>query len=648
MLRVFEDHEDRLSTVIQINLLANRRAGVLVGHAPPRGCAATLPQDLLLALGHDASAHDWPTTAQRAWALARAWMAGLEIQHLIVYGAWRLDTRTAATLRDIADADAICVSVVTLSALTANLPRSLAQLDARPVADLIAGTVPASGRRSEPPNPRILAELPDRLPQLPAADFMCFLSECVGCIEDADHRHALILAFDRTVDRIHRELGGAKKAQELLDVLESVVREARDANELLVGVRSFQVAALQSGWHVRIALRDIHLAVATALDTAPTNHQHWPMPTWVHPRLQALAAAAWATGWTAQTLASATIADVSPSCTALAKSPIDPAMAPPIRAQTWLQLHQGRSDSDALFTAANGRALRAHGVRAALDNTAPTAFNAACGGSSALRRSLAQHADIHRITGEPPNHDTRHARSPLLPSAEYWDWTFANGADEFHAQTGLPNAHSQDPMVPIGRGYHLALDKAAGFTDPRSCSTADGEQAASPRALHRADAARLHAVLLLCGGGADRLSLIRGLDWSAEQLDAAQRRLRQTLEGTAEVLAATLDGRLELRVRHDGATDRAVDAIQRRADCDDGLPPTAAWLVSALLRGPASGLKIDELPLPPGLAMTAIGELRQRRMLEVHYQGRIRLSDRVRANLSAAGGHTIIPTSCCR
>jgi hypothetical protein len=75
---------------------------------------------------------------------------------------------------------------------------------------------------------------------------------------------------------------------------------------------------------------------------------------------------------------------------------------------------------------------------------------------------------------------------------------------------------------------------------------------------------------------------------------------------------------------------------------------TAAWLVSALLRGPASGLKIDELPLPPDLAMTAIGELRQRRMLEVHYQGRLRLSDRVRANLSAAGGHTIIPTNCCR
>ena len=46
MLRIFGDHEDRLSTVIQINLLANRRAGVLVGHAPPRGCAATLPHDL--------------------------------------------------------------------------------------------------------------------------------------------------------------------------------------------------------------------------------------------------------------------------------------------------------------------------------------------------------------------------------------------------------------------------------------------------------------------------------------------------------------------------------------------------------------------------------------------------------------------------
>jgi len=87
MLRVFEDPDDRLDSVVHINCLANRHAGVIVGHAAPRGVPKALPQDLLVALGHCRDAHRWPRTAAPSWRLARAWMAGFEIRHLVIYGA---------------------------------------------------------------------------------------------------------------------------------------------------------------------------------------------------------------------------------------------------------------------------------------------------------------------------------------------------------------------------------------------------------------------------------------------------------------------------------------------------------------------------------------------------------------------------------
>jgi hypothetical protein len=42
--------------------------------------------------------------------------------------------------------------------------------------------------------------------------------------------------------------------------------------------------------------------------------------------------------------------------------------------------------------------------------------------------------------------------------------------------------------------------------------------------------------------------VIKAIGWSAARLHAVEVELRATLTGTAEVLASTLDGRLELRV----------------------------------------------------------------------------------------------------
>jgi hypothetical protein len=151
-----------------------------------------------------------------------------------------------------------------------------------------------------------------------------------------------------------------------------------------------------------------------------------------------------------------------------------------------------------------------------------------------------------------------------------------------------------------------------------------------------ADGARLHSVLLQAGGGADRLSLLKGLEWSAKHLQTAECTLRASLIGTAEVLAATVDGRLELRVRTDRETDDALATVRRRDGCDRGLSALGSRLLLDLLVGPREGVDIDKLELPPEMAQAAIEELHQRQLVSTSAnEGRIRLAPTARVNLRA-------------
>jgi hypothetical protein len=316
MLCLYEDDDSRLSTVVQINCLADRTAGVLVGHAPPSRCSALLPQDLLLALGHQSSARDWPATPNTGWRLARAWMAGFQINHLIIYGGWRITDHLAAVLSQIASSDAIRVSVVTLAAKRRHLPSAFASLATEPV-DAILQAPP---NQIDPPRPSTHTTLPDELPPLPPADPTCFLSECSGCVEDNSMWRRLVWAFDAMIaaswDGLHR----ATSVSEVLDLLEHRLRCARTANDFLVETRAFQVTALHAGWHVSVPLRDVATAIAMALDTAPANHQRWPLLGDVSPENQALAALAWATRSNASALSEAVIGDLDSDCATFADS----------------------------------------------------------------------------------------------------------------------------------------------------------------------------------------------------------------------------------------------------------------------------------------------------------------------------------------
>jgi len=648
MLRVFEDPDDRLDTVIQINCLANRQAGVLVGHAAPPGMTATLPQDLLLALGHSDRARGWPRSPQTAWPLARAWMSGFQINHLIIYGAWRLTDSVAETLAEIATIDHIDVSIVTLATMRDRLVRRFAELPVAPVNTLIEQTAVTS-RAGDRTVPGLPVALPAGLPPLPPADSTCFRSACAGCIREVGLWLKFGRVLDGLIDSTRRRLGDANSAERVLEVLEEQLRQARDSNEFIVGARAFQIAALQSGWHVRIPLHDVALAIAMALNTAAADHE-WPLDTDVRPQPQALAALAWATRCSATELAAVKIDDVHPHYETLAGRRIDATMRPAIRAQVRLRQYRGCSPSDLLCCNPAGRALRPDTVQEALDAVAPTAFNATELGPDTVRRALGRMVDITRVASDGAAGEWTNASFPaLLPTASYTGWALANGGSGFLERTGLPPGHER--LANNARGFAQAVAAATGLHKPAPWPRNDRGSPTQGTPAHEqpaADGARLHSVLLQTGWGADRLTLIQGLDWSAERLHTAERTLRRQLIGTAELLASTLDGRLELRVRSDDETAVAVQTVLKQDNRDRDLSNAGARLVHELLDSTPHGLALDDIQMPRHIAQAAIQELQQRRLITITNYARISLTNGVRHNLGGWEREPMRATSDCR
>ena len=285
-------------------------------------------------------------------------------------------------------------------------------------------------------------------------------------------------------------------------------------------------------------------------------------------------------------------------------------------------------------------------IQAVLDAAAPTAFNTTELGPSTVRRSLDRIVTITRVAMDSTAAEWVESSRALLPSASYIDWALANGGLDFLESTGLPRG--DELLANNGRGFARAVEAATGV--PRQPGWPRGNRnpdVLEPRTVEhdRADAARLHSVLLQTGWGADRLSLIDGLEWSAQRLHTAEQTLRTQLSGTAEVLAATLDGRLELRVRSDAETAPAVHKILKRGHRDRDVSPAGARLLFELLRRPQRGVSLDDIDMPRDSAQAAIQELHQLRLIAVSNHARVSLAQGVRSNL---GGWEREPTPASR
>jgi hypothetical protein len=243
----------------------------------------------------------------------------------------------------------------------------------------------------------------------------------------------------------------------VITAVEGTLRRARNANELLVGVRAFQSAALWSGWHVRISPRDAAFAAAIALDTAATNHKQWPLPGTVNPTAQALAALAWGTAASSRELEDTTLNDLDPACATFRGHAVDPWLRPPLRALRWQQVrHRARGPNDRIFP-------RIGTIRKRLNAVAPTAYNAAECDESRYRRALAEITRVVKIDHDasPGEIAADNPRLPMLPSARYRDWARTHTPYPRHRDDGLPDPEDEYDALTIA-GSRVALTALLG------------------------------------------------------------------------------------------------------------------------------------------------------------------------------------------
>lgn len=570
---VYVDRLDRMSTAGEVLGLGDRSRGIVTVQAAPAAFRAQLPRDVLVALGVDPDASDWPKVPQRRWPLARAWLAGFCITELIVYGAWRLTPQDVERLVQI-NADGVNVSCVTTRGLRRRLPVALRRLSPQPLEELL-DRLAACPRT--PAAPTQVAHVGTRVPPLPPADVFSFIPECIHTLRSGDDEREVMYVYRRSAadgDDYLRRRGCTREA--VLDLLERSIRESTGGNDLLVRLRAAQCAAFGQGWLVDVPLRALGPIAALATDTAPSSHPDWPLPGASHPRLQAAAALAFAMGSVDLNLTTVSIRHVDSDAAQVAGVDIDEHLRPAIRALRHLRRHsEGAPDAspdDVYLFARTKGPPQAWALREQLGAFYPQALAAAA--TSGLRWRLDRLVSVSDIRERatpvvPESH--RRAPGPVINDVE------ARFRQEWGISTGLTEDDRQlEHTALLSRAWSAGLG-----VESRDDSGPDR------------DPAVLHAVLLRAGGTADRRDLLRALDWGAHRLARARRRLSDRLAGTGESLTETALGTMEIRVRCDHKTTEAVERLQTRGSRDASLSPRAAYWLRRAIDGSRRGIGTD-------------------------------------------------------
>lgn len=642
-LKLLVDAEDRLHTVGQINAIASRQRGVLVVHAPPIDPELGLATQLLQAIGFSHHATAWPRSSRVGWELARAWLRGFEISHVVVYGGWRLSSATVKILARIASEDQIEIEIVTVASARSNEPDLLKSLPTGTVEELIARY---ADQQLQPDfaEPETVPRLPKSLPTLPPVDVTRFLAECAGCLQQPGDWQSLLVVFDRERALASRELVGPDRPELILASLERRIRRSHDYNGLLVAIRALQNQALRDGWHLQVPMRTTSLAAAMSLATADTTSSVWPRTSVVDPQLQALSTVMMISdGAPLGTIVKLTHTELADDLSLIAGDPVDGYARAILRAHLWLQRHRKFHDSGMLFTSARGRRLTGSAARAMLDAVDPDAVRASEQGPDRLGDALRRLTSITDLRTNPGTSDEEPADTRrVLRNARYGDWLVESGGIDAESWTGLPGRMSDERFVDSSSAYRPAIDAALGFPAPPGRLLDAGTIDRPPMPFdeqkgHDVDPIRLHSLLLRTGGTADRQSLLRGFSWSAERLDAAAELLADRLEKTAEVLARPLDGRIELRVRTDYESCEAVKTVLARTDCDHGPSLTSMRLLWQLTKRSLPAFQAGESGLTEDEVRSAYAELQDRGLVTTDRRGMVCLTDLARSGLCMPG-----------
>jgi hypothetical protein len=570
-IAVYVDAEDRLTTVHRINALADRDGGTVVAHVPPTRFRAQLPQDLLIGLGCNRQASDWPRGSKAAWTLARAWCHGFRIRRLIVYGAWRLHRADLEHLVSLSDEDDIDVCLVMLAGARTLTKVPLDGYPSRRVERLFT-------RRQRIRKP--YTEELSLLPPLPAAPFPRFLAECAGVLESNDQGWRLHTSYAEALNTAKARIRIETPTESVVDHLVEQFRTSLTPNEVLIRLRATQAAALWEGLLVEVELVALSRAVAGLLDTAASNHRQWPLPETVKPVDQATAAVAWATALPTDLLVGVKTSDLNGDCSEIdgnIYSRIPRWLRAPIRAQKWLKEQQ--LDGPSPLLSATAKTPTPGGLHNRLLRIGQPAANAP---SSDLQMREALES-ILRIT------DVRSPPEQAEP-ADHWVPAYSTG------RLGQELDYEEFPDTWRREIVRLAQLNARRYL--RGSRYPWGRQRPWREQTLDDDAEDLYAVLIRTGGHVDRLSIHAATNWTADRLAAASRELNDRLETVGSAVVERPDGVMELRVYDDPVVRDFIATIANRTVVNEGFSPLAGHLMYRLLETPKKSLNLAALGDP--------------------------------------------------
>jgi hypothetical protein len=534
------DEQDRLGTPVHLQAFHNPQKGTVVMHTVVDTAPADLARALLHGIGFTRSTPGWPGRTPRAQQLASDWTYALEIQRIIVYGAWRLRQSSLDWMQTLQQDLRADVTLITASGFPNTERLRRAAHTEQSLQSLLKSTGPP-----EPP-PTDADELPLRLEEtvapLPAAPMATFLAEAGAALKNKHHFVGVVYTFDRVREWIRKSLRSQPTHETFCDLLDDLLATARSVNDIIIQVRGAQAGALLAGLHAELDLQEICRIAYTRRDTSPHGHDtRTLMQLGVDPRIPAAAALAIATRSSCAALAALLVTDFDPATSAITldgeTSTIPNDLAAPVRAQHRRQTRKGYTH----LLATSTRTPAAHWIRELLASRAPQA-------AAATTRDQALTAYKTAISCHPLDTLDDPAREGRIRLP-------ADSLDRWEEEVGHRGVRGR--VGPAGWDRQRTVEE---------------------------DVQLLHAVILQYGGKIKRGDLYRALEWTAERTQSALEQLQQHLDPLGETITEKLPDYLEARAIDHCDVDRALQTLRARAQARDGLSSTAARILNRLVR----------------------------------------------------------------
>lgn len=246
-LWVVREHADDAAITRELGALHDARRGTVVCHSTPWPGLQALPRDLLRALGKRFDVSGAAQDPQALWETAGDWLAGEQIQQVIVLRAHLLSADytqqiTALARRLVAGARLWLVASGPQEGRGIGALRAEQAVEQGTIDQLMTAAHPGDGGEAVVACQRY-PRARQRFPRVPRVEFVLFARACRELLRDDEYRlvaEALQHGHDTIACRLHTSRSGW--TQEIQPLLEALLVTAGSPDEALTRLRGAQIA----------------------------------------------------------------------------------------------------------------------------------------------------------------------------------------------------------------------------------------------------------------------------------------------------------------------------------------------------------------------------------------------------------------------